>query len=154
MMSTIEKKCKEKGVRLTDQRKVIAKILSESKEIYGSKDHPDVDELHKRVTNIDDKKREEMLSHRQIWTHRLMACMTRSYKQAALNTMVVGSVIGELVKHIDNKIDNQWSHTTLCIGLSLGAHTCGFIGKSSNMVINLSNCFSTIILFETLDDLI
>ena len=54
-MSVIEEKCKQKGVRLTDQRKVIAKILSESKEIYGSKDHPDVDELHKRVTSIDDK---------------------------------------------------------------------------------------------------
>ena len=54
-MSIIEEKCKQKGVRLTDQRKVIAKILSESKEIYGSKDHPDVDELHKRVTAIDDK---------------------------------------------------------------------------------------------------
>ena len=54
-MSVIEEKCKQKGVRLTDQRKVIAKILSESKEIYGSKDHPDVDELHKRVTAIDDK---------------------------------------------------------------------------------------------------
>ena len=54
-MSKIEQKCKEKGVRLTDQRKVIAKILSESKEEYGSKDHPDIDELHKRVTQIDDK---------------------------------------------------------------------------------------------------
>ena len=54
-MSIIEEKCKEKGVRLTDQRKVIAKVLSESKELYGSKDHPDVDELHKRVTDIDDK---------------------------------------------------------------------------------------------------
>ena len=53
-MSIIEDKCKEKGVRLTDQRKVIAKILSESKEQYGSKDHPDVDELHKRVTSIDE----------------------------------------------------------------------------------------------------
>ena len=54
-MSIIEEKCKQKGVRLTDQRKVIAKILSESKEIYGSKDHPDVDELHKRVTEVDKK---------------------------------------------------------------------------------------------------
>ena len=54
-MSTIEEKCKEKGVRLTEQRKVIAKILSESKEVYGSKDHPDVDELHKRVSKIDSK---------------------------------------------------------------------------------------------------
>ena len=53
-MSIIEEKCKEKGVRLTDQRKVIAKVLSESKEVYGSKDHPDVDELHKRVTTCDE----------------------------------------------------------------------------------------------------
>tara|TARA_Y100001970_G_C13455630_1_gene472523 strand:- start:46 stop:465 length:420 start_codon:yes stop_codon:yes gene_type:complete len=54
-MSYIEDKCKEKGVRLTDQRKIIAKVMSESKSTYGSKDHPDVDELHKRVTVIDDK---------------------------------------------------------------------------------------------------
>ena len=54
-MSKIEDKCKEKGVRLTDQRKVIAKVMSDSKERYGSKDHPDVDELHKRVSSIDDK---------------------------------------------------------------------------------------------------
>ena len=54
-MNSIEEKCQQKGVRLTDQRKTIAKILSESKEVYGSKDHPDVDELHKRVTSIDDR---------------------------------------------------------------------------------------------------
>ena len=45
----------KKGVRLTDQRKTIAKVISESKETYGSRDHPDVDELHKRVTTIDNK---------------------------------------------------------------------------------------------------
>ena len=54
-MNAIEDKCKQKGVRLTDQRKTIAKVLSEAKEVYGSKDHPDVDELHKRVTQIDKK---------------------------------------------------------------------------------------------------
>ena len=54
-MSIIEEKCKEKGVRLTEQRKVIAKVMSESKETYGSKDHPDVDELHKRVSVIDSR---------------------------------------------------------------------------------------------------
>ena len=52
-MSKIEEKCKSKGVRLTDQRRIIAKVMSESKETYGSKDHPDVDELHKRVTLVD-----------------------------------------------------------------------------------------------------
>ncbi len=54
-MNVIEEKCKAKGVRLTDQRKVIAKVMSDSKERYGSKDHPDVDELHKRVSEIDKK---------------------------------------------------------------------------------------------------
>jgi len=54
-MNAIEKRCLKTGVRLTDQRKTIAKVISESKEVYGSKDHPDVDELHKRVTAIDNK---------------------------------------------------------------------------------------------------
>jgi len=54
-MSSIEEKCKAKGVRLTDQRKIIAKVMSDSKTKYGSKDHPDVDELHKRVSNLDKK---------------------------------------------------------------------------------------------------
>ena len=45
----IESKCLKKGVRLTDQRKLVAKVMSESE------DHPDVDELHKRVNKIDSK---------------------------------------------------------------------------------------------------
>tara|TARA_B100001029_G_C14805895_1_gene309645 strand:+ start:219 stop:644 length:426 start_codon:yes stop_codon:yes gene_type:complete len=54
-MSRIEEKCKQKGVRLTDQRRVIAKVISNAKSIYGDKDHPDVDELHKRVSEVDKK---------------------------------------------------------------------------------------------------
>ena len=49
MNEDIEAKCIKRGVRLTDQRKLIAKIMSEST------DHPDVDELHKRVSEIDSK---------------------------------------------------------------------------------------------------
>jgi Fur family ferric uptake transcriptional regulator len=49
MSSDIENKCIKKGVRLTDQRKLVAKIMSESH------DHPDVDELHKRVNKFDSK---------------------------------------------------------------------------------------------------
>ena len=55
MTETIEKKCLSKGVKLTDQRKVIVKVLSESKEAYGESDHPDVDELYTRVSKIDSK---------------------------------------------------------------------------------------------------
>ena len=49
MTSEIENKCLQKGVRLTDQRKLVAQVMSESD------DHPDVDELHKRVSKIDSK---------------------------------------------------------------------------------------------------
>ena len=49
MSSEIENKCIQQGVRLTEQRKLVAKVMSEST------DHPDVDELHKRVNKIDSK---------------------------------------------------------------------------------------------------
>ena len=49
MNSDIENKCLKKGVRLTDQRKLIAKAMSEAQ------DHPDVYELHKRVNKLDSK---------------------------------------------------------------------------------------------------
>ena len=55
MSETIEQICLKKGVKLTDQRKIIAKVLSESKENYGESDHPDVDELYNRVSKIDSK---------------------------------------------------------------------------------------------------
>ena len=49
MSETIEQKCISKGVKLTEQRKIIANIMSQSN------DHPDVDELYNRVTKIDPK---------------------------------------------------------------------------------------------------
>ena len=48
-MTDIEEKCISKGVKLTGQRKIIARVMSEAE------DHPDVDELYKRVTKIDSK---------------------------------------------------------------------------------------------------
>ena len=49
MKDFIEQKCIDKGVKLTDQRKIIAKVMTESD------DHPDVDELYGRVSKIDSK---------------------------------------------------------------------------------------------------
>jgi len=48
-MTDIEQKCISKGVKLTDQRKIIAQVMSQAQ------DHPDVDELYKRVTKLDPK---------------------------------------------------------------------------------------------------
>jgi Fur family ferric uptake transcriptional regulator len=46
-MDRIEKLCVEKGMRMTEQRRVIARVVS------ASHDHPDVEELHRRAVAID-----------------------------------------------------------------------------------------------------
>jgi Fur family transcriptional regulator, ferric uptake regulator len=43
----IETLCAEKGLRITEQRKIIARVLSEAE------DHPDVEALHERASAID-----------------------------------------------------------------------------------------------------
>lgn len=49
MESWIEKKCAERGLRMTEQRKVIARVLSEAE------DHPDAEVLYSRAAKIDPK---------------------------------------------------------------------------------------------------
>ena len=49
MKDSIEQKCIKKDVKLTEQRKIIARIMSDSD------DHPDVDKLYRRVSKIDSK---------------------------------------------------------------------------------------------------
>jgi Fur family ferric uptake transcriptional regulator len=45
----LEALCAEKGMRMTDQRRVIAQVLSQAT------DHPDVDEVHRRAMAIDSR---------------------------------------------------------------------------------------------------
>lgn len=47
MPDRIENICVEKGMRMTDQRRIIARVLSDAK------DHPDVEEVHRRASAID-----------------------------------------------------------------------------------------------------
>lgn len=47
MIERIEKLCAEKGLRMTEQRRVIARVLS------AAHDHPDVEELYRRASAID-----------------------------------------------------------------------------------------------------
>ncbi|WP_439636082.1 Fur family transcriptional regulator [Oceanicaulis sp.] len=49
MPDRIEKLCVEKGLRMTEQRRVIARILSQAE------DHPDAEELHRRASDVDSR---------------------------------------------------------------------------------------------------
>lgn len=47
MISRLEQLCLDKGLKMTEQRRVIARVLSESA------DHPDVEQVYRRATTID-----------------------------------------------------------------------------------------------------
>lgn len=47
VMDRLEKLCAEKGLRMTEQRRVIARVLS------AAEDHPDAEELHRRANALD-----------------------------------------------------------------------------------------------------
>ena len=49
MPSRLEQVCLDKGLKMTEQRRVIARVLSDSA------DHPDVEAVHHRATEIDPK---------------------------------------------------------------------------------------------------
>ncbi|HEX3972431.1 MAG TPA: Fur family transcriptional regulator [Stellaceae bacterium] len=49
MTSRLEQLCHDKGLKMTEQRRVIARVLSEAA------DHPDVEALHRRASEIDPK---------------------------------------------------------------------------------------------------
>lgn len=49
MLSRIEQICRDKGMKMTGQRRVIARVLSDAE------DHPDVEELHRRAAKIDSR---------------------------------------------------------------------------------------------------
>ena len=49
MSETIEQLCESKGVKLTDQRRIIAKVMT------NAVNHPDVNELYIRVSQLDSK---------------------------------------------------------------------------------------------------
>ncbi len=48
-MDKLEKICAEKGMRMTEQRRIIARVMS------MADDHPDVEEIHRRAIEIDDR---------------------------------------------------------------------------------------------------
>ena len=46
---TLEEACVQKGMRMTDQRRIIAQVIE------AASDHPDVEELYRRASAIDDR---------------------------------------------------------------------------------------------------
>ncbi len=131
-MSKIEEKCKAAGVRLTDQRRLIAKVMSESK------DHPDVDELHKRVNGVD-KRISIATVYRTVKLFEESGILNKHdfkdgksrYEQSTdeHHDHLIDVNTGEIVEFVDEEIEKLQNKVAKKLGYELVDHKLELYGK-------------------------
>ena len=132
MSVSIEEKCKQKGVKLTDQRKLIAKVMSDSS------DHPDVDELYKRVSKIDSKISIATV-YRTVKLFEEVGILTRhdfKGKKARYEELseshhdhLIDVKTGEIVEFVDEEIEKLQKKAAEKLGYQLIDHKLELYGK-------------------------
>ena len=69
-----------------------------------------------------------------------------NYLKAAPNTMLIGYLLGQLHEILMTELPDNCNSKTFCIGHSLGAHVCGYMGKTSSwdlhMIIGIHSSFN------------
>ena len=135
MNETIEEKCLAKGVKLTEQRKIIAKVMS------SSKDHPDVDELYKRVSNIDPKisiatvyRTIKLFAEEGIVTkHGFKGGKARYEKLSeSHHDHLIDIKTGEIIEFVDDEIEKLQKKIAEKFGYDLVDHKLELYGRKKN----------------------
>ena len=136
MNETIEEKCLAKGVKLTEQRKIIAKVMS------GSKDHPDVDELYKRVSNIDPKisiatvyRTIKLFAEEGIITkHGFKGGEKARYEELSEShhDHLIDIKTGEIIEFVDDEIEKLQKKIAEKFGYDLVDHKLELYGRKKN----------------------
>tara|TARA_B100001057_G_scaffold15904_1_gene15029 strand:- start:152 stop:586 length:435 start_codon:yes stop_codon:yes gene_type:complete len=143
MSDSLEQKCISKGVKLTDQRRVIVKVLSESKKIYGESDHPDVDELYSRISKIDPKisiatvyRTVKILEEAGILVKHDFKAGKARYEQIreSHHDHLIDVKTGEIIEFVDNEIEELQKKVAEKYGYKLVDHKLELYGvkKDSN----------------------
>lgn len=131
MSETIEQKCLKKGLKLTDQRKIIARVMSESK------DHPDVDELFKRVTKVDTKisiatvyRTVKLFEEEGIVAKHDFKGKKARYEELSEDhhDHLVDVNTGEIIEFVDNDIENLQKKVAEKLGYDLIDHKLELYG--------------------------
>ncbi len=132
MTSWIEKKCVERGLRMTDQRRVIANVLSEAD------DHPDAEELYARASKIDPKislatvyRTVRLFSDAGIIeTHDFRDGRAR-YEAAdvAHHDHLIDVVTGDVIEFVDEEIEELQEKIAKKLGYELVDHRLELYGK-------------------------
>ena len=136
MYETIEEKCLAKGVKLTEQRKIIAKVMS------SSKDHPDVDELYKRVSNIDPKisiatvyRTIKLFADEGIVTkHGFKGGEKARYEELSEShhDHLIDIKTGEIIEFVDDEIEELQKKIAEKFGYDLVDHKLELYGRKKN----------------------
>ena len=136
MNETIEEKCLAKGVKLTEQRKIIAKIMS------NSKDHPDVDELYKRVLNVDPKisiatvyRTIKLFAEEGIVTkHGFKGGEKARYEELSEShhDHLIDIKTGEIIEFVDDEIEELQKKIAEKFGYDLVDHKLELYGRKKN----------------------
>ena len=133
-MSKIEDKCKQRGVRLTDQRRLIAKVMSQSS------DHPDVDELHKRISKIDEKvsiatvyRTVKLFEETGIIEKHDFKGGKARYEQSSdiHHDHLIDVNTGEIVEFVDEEIEKLQNKVAEKLGYKLVDHRLELYGKKT-----------------------
>tara|TARA_B110000263_G_C15213008_1_gene466178 strand:- start:616 stop:1029 length:414 start_codon:yes stop_codon:yes gene_type:complete len=136
MNETIEEKCLAKGVKLTEQRKIIAKVMS------SSKDHPDVDELYKRVSIIDPKisiatvyRTIKLFAEEGIVTkHGFKGGEKARYEELSEShhDHLIDIKTGEIIEFVDDEIEKLQKKIAEKFGYDLVDHKLELYGRKKN----------------------
>ena len=133
MSSNIEKLCLEKGVRLTEQRKLVAKVMSESG------DHPDVDELHKRISKLDSKisiatvyRTVKLFEEAGILTKHDFKTGKARYELNDDHNHLIDIKTGEIIEFVDEEIDKLQKKVAEKYGYKLVDHKLELYGVKVN----------------------
>ena len=142
---TIEKKCLSKGVKLTDQRKIIAKVISDSKAEYGESDHPDVDELYNRVSKIDPKisiatvyRTVKLFEEAGIITKHDFKGGKARYEEVneGHHDHLIDVNSGEIIEFVDDEIEKLQKKVAEKYGYDLVDHKLELYGMKKKILVN------------------
>ena len=130
-MGKLLKKCLNRGLKLTSQREVVISILE------NSEDHPDVDELYRRATEIDKSvsiatvyRTVKLLEDANfIEKHEFGDGKARYEESGEHHEHLIDVETGEVIEFIDNELEELKEKIALKMGYELVNHRLELFGK-------------------------
>jgi len=133
---TIIERCEQKGLRMTEQRRVIAQVLQDST------DHPDVEELYRRASAIDGKisiatvyRTVKLFEESGILERREFGDGKSRYEDAERehHDHLIDMQTGQVIEFVDKEIEELQERIAAKLGYELRGHRLELYGVPSKV---------------------